>query len=696
MRAALSGAVSLPLWLPVALGAGVGVYFSLPAEPPLLVGVLGVGIPLALSVLYARRAGRSVCLLLLFCGLGFLAAQARTVAVDAPILDARLGPVEVEGTVYRWEEEAAGRGRLTVEAPTIERLGADQTPARVRVIVRTGGDRFAPGDRVRLPAVLNPPPAPVFPGDFDFARRLYFMEIGALGFSVGPVERVHLARVDDGWRARLEGLRTIVSSRIRSALPGEAGAVADALITGYRQALSEEAAESMRGAGLAHLLAISGLHLGLVTGFVFFLIRGGLALIPALALNYPIKKWAAAVALPAALFYLGLSGSGIPTTRAFIMAALVLFAILLDRNPISLRLVAVAAGIILLTTPEALLGASFQMSFAAVVALVAAFNWVTERRARRKGAPDDAARGQRTWARRLAMYFLAIVGTTLVAEVVLTAPTLYHFNRTALYGVAGNLVAMPVMAFWIMPVAVVAMLLMPLGLEEPAFALMGEGITLMLAVARSVSGAPGAEVLWPAFSATAYLAIMGGFLVLCLLKGRARLVLSAPLFVLGVAHALATPRPHVLVDSEADVMAVKAPDGLFWFSPGLGGRHARRVAAEQNGQADMPRWAWTRADHRLEGMTWLACDARGCVYTPKAGAGLTVALVHDPLAALEDCGRVDLIISFENLGPHCRDRAVVIDWPEIRANGGHAVYLDGGDIRVETVRAHRGARPWVR
>lgn len=693
----VAASVDVVLWCPVAMGVGIALYFSLPLEIPLALGLVSALTLLAFHVWAGSGRGHKTRLLLIFLLLGLVVAQLRAADVAAPILDKRMGPVTAEGRVHRFEEEARGQGRLTLSDLRIERLSPERTPDRVRIVLRTGGDRFDPGDRVRLPVILDTPPQPVYPGDYDYARRLYFERIGALGFAVGPLELIRKNTSDKAWQARIETFRTRISARIRAVLPGESGAVADALITGSRQALSDEVTEAMRGSGFAHLLAISGLHLGIVTGLVFFVLRGLLALIPRIALNYPIKKWAAAAAIPVAAFYLLMSGSGIPTTRAFIMVSLVMCAIMLDRNPISLRLVAVAAVLILLLTPEALLSASFQMSFAAVTGLVAAFAAVTEykaARARRRLAGTPPA-GRRGLGHRLALYFLAIAGTTIVAEIVLMPPTLYHFNRTALYGLAGNLLAMPLVGFWIMPAAVVAMLFMPLGLEELPLTLMGHGIDQMLLVARSLSSAPGAEFLVPAFSAGAYASMMLGLIAICLLKGWLR-TSGAPLIMVGVLFAVWTPRPNILVGGEAKVMAVKAPDGRFWFSPGLAGRHARSVASDWNGQWDQPRWDWRTGQYEEAGSPWLSCDARGCLYRPNGAGGMTVALVHDPLAAREDCAKARIVLSFENLGPHCTAPDLLVHWPDIRKNGGHAIYLNGeGTIAATTTRQFRGARPWV-
>ena len=687
---ALSGAIELPLWVPVAMGTGIACYFALPVEPPFVAGLAAVIVSAAFALLNRKNLAASVFVLVLAATVGFLAGELGAFWADAPVLNKRLGPVTIEGRVVRWEEEKVGQGRLTLGALTIHGLAPGQTPARVRLVARTGGDQFQPGDRIRFRAILQPPPVPSFPGDFDYARQLYFARTGALGFVIAPIERLGLAKDRNRLRTAVEALRTRVSARIREVLPGDRGAVADALVTGHRQALKTDVVVAMRGSGLAHLLAISGLHLGLVTGVVFFALRALLALSQRTTLYYPIKKWAAAGAIPAAAFYLLLSGAGIPTIRAFIMVSLVLLAVILDRNPISLRLVAVAASLILLFAPEALLTASFQMSFSAVVAMIVAFTAYSQYSARRSGVFGGG------WSWRIARYFLAVAMSTLIAEAVLVPTVLYQFHRMALYGLVANLFAMPIMAFWIMPAAVLAMVCMPFGLDSLALRIMGEGISWMLYVARSVSGTAGSMLHVPAFSTTAYATMMAGILALCLLRGKLRL-LCLPIGAIGIALAIATPRPDILVDGKAEVMAVRAPSGDFWFSPGLAGRHARSAAAQLNGQVTMPRWTWKEDRYRDHGRIWLSCDARSCLYAPGAVPGMTVALIHDPVAALEDCRRAKGVIAFDRLGRVCRGAPLVIDWAAIQRDGGQALFLENGGqgTTVRTVRGARGLRPWT-
>jgi len=343
---------------------------------------------------------------------------------------------------------------------------------------------------VRLRAVLQPPAEPAAPGALDFARQAYFQRLGAVGYVFGRAEVLAPADHQLPFGLWLHRLREAMAARILEALPGESGAVAAALMTGVRGAIPEEVMATMHDSGLAHLLAISGLHMGLVVGLLFFALRAGMALVPGLALRRPIKKWVAVGAILGALGYLLLTGATVPTQPAFVMVSLVLVAVMLDRRGLSLRLVAWAAVFVLAAAPESLLSASFQMSFAAVIALITGYEVTAER--------GLAALGERRLAVRVVAYLAGVAVTSLIAGLATAPFALYHFNRIAWYGLLANLVAVPLTAFWIMPWALVAFALMPFGAEALALAPMGWGIDLLLAVARDVAALPSAVSLVPA------------------------------------------------------------------------------------------------------------------------------------------------------------------------------------------------------
>ncbi len=671
------------LWLSVFLGSGVALYFALPTEPPLWLGAAGLVAVAAGAIGFRRTAHVAIVTGALGAlVLGFVVAQWRTARVAEPILAERLGPVDVAGRVTA-VESLGNAVRVILDELEIERFGEGETPASVRI--RLGGRQppLAPGNRIRVLAVLSPPSAPAAPGAFDFQRRSFFNGLGAYGFSLGAA-RIEEAPSSDGLRLKLARLRQTVSSRVTAALDGPEGAIAAALMTGMRGAIPAPLMAAIRDSGIAHLLAISGLHIGLVAGILFFGIRAALALIPRLALRQPIKKWAAGGAIAGAFAYAVCAGATVPTQRAFLMIGLVLVGVLLDRRGLTMRLVAWACAVILVFRPESLLGPSFQLSFAAVVALIAVYEAIRARR-------TFTDRGRSSWARRAVLYLGGVALTTIVAGTATTPFALFHFNRFAAYGLAANLVAVPITALWVMPWAVVAYALMPFGLEAAALAPMGWGIAIIIDVAETVAGWPGAVALLSAMPTWGLGIIAFGGLWLCLWRTRWRL-LGAPVIALGLASAMLVRPPDILVDADGNLMAVRSADGRLAISSTRSARFVRDIWTRRAGQEE-PALAWPASGTSTDGR--LRCDSFGCVYRSSAR---TVALVRRAEALLEDCWVAEVVVSVVPVRTPCPSARVVVDRFDLWRDGAHAIWLGEGDasnIRVESVNQGRGDRPWV-
>lgn len=668
------------LWLPVALGCGIVFYFLPDFEPPVWLGAACCAL-LAAAARWARRRPGMLTVLLLAAAVsgGFSVAQVRTALVAAPMLDHRHGPATVSGKAVVVESLERGR-RLTLERPRIGGLAPDRTPERVRIRVSAADPPVGVGAWIRVRAILTPPPAPSAPGAFDFQRRSYFDGLGAVGFALGrpAIVAEPSARGFDGVKLSVERLRNAVAERARTALPGAEGAVAAALLTGDRGTIPGDVMADVRNSGLAHLLAISGLHVGLVAGILFFVTRGALALVPPVALRYPVKKWAAVVGVVGAFGYALLAGATIPTQRAFLMISLVLVAVLLDRRGISMRVVAWAATVVLLLHPESILGASFQLSFAAVVALVAVYEaagpWLA--RHRRGGGP---ARG--------AVLYLAGVGLTTLIAGAATAPfAIANFNRMADYGLAANLAAVPVTALWIMPWGMLSLVLMPFGAEHVALVPMGWGIAAVLTVAGTVAGWPGSVTVVPAMPVWGLAAVTLGGLWLCLWRQRWRWW-GAAAVAMGLGSVLLTRPPDILIGGDGTPMAARLSSGLLAVTTVGGGAFERDVWLRRAGQSPPPP-AWPDGTS----LDRLSCDIGGCLY--RAG-GVTVALVRHPAVLAEDCWVADVVIATVPVRQACSGPRLVIDRFDLWRNGAHALWLDSGQFRVESVNDSRGHRPWV-
>lgn len=675
------------LWLPPFIGTGIGLYLLLPIEPPLWIGLALAAAGIALSIA-ARRyvAGSLVAIALTAASIGFLAAQIRTAIVATPMLAEEIGPVKVIGTVLAVEALPSGQ-RVLLEDVVIEGIAPEATPVRVRIRIVKRDAVVVPGDRIDLLAELAPPSPPVTPYSFDFQRAAYFRGIGAQGFAYGGPRLVEDPETTMSYLASLsagiEALRLRVAQRIRTVLPDADGGVAVALMTGSQTAIPREAVDAMRAVGLAHLLSVSGLHIGLVTGILLLAVRAGLALIPSIALRYPIKKWAAGIAFVGAFFYLLITGMGVPTQRSFLMAGLVLFAVMIDRTALSMRLVAWAAGVILLLQPETLTSPSFQLSFAAVVALIAAYETSLAWRLRK--------RSRSSWLARLPFHLLSVAVTSLVAEAATTAFALYHFSQLTLFGLVANLVAVPVTAIWIMPWAVVAYALMPFHLEVLALVPMGWGIDIVLATARIVASWPASVSYLPAMPLWGAVLVAIGGLWLTLWRRSWRWWGAAPIAAGFISIAFVTP-PHILVSGDARLVAVADANGEYVFSQERANRFEADIWMHRAGQEE--RQAWPDDGYGADGR--LLCDSLGCVYRAE---NHVVAIAWQAGALIEDCAIADLVISRDPARDLCRGgeagEPIVIDRFDLWRNGGYAIWLEPDEIRSLSVAETRGIRPWV-
>lgn len=667
------------LWLPVLLGVGIGTYFWLDSEPAMWIGP-GVLALSAVTVAAAWPSERACVPAVAVCAvaLGFAAAQAQAWWVAAPVLEHRLMATMVEGRLIAVDPLPEGT-RLIIAPSHIDRLDAAQLPARIRVRLRRDDPALVPGDWLSLRASLLPPPAPAMPGAYDFERRAFFDRLGAVGFALGAPQGLNppAGEGPSRWRQAIEAVRAQVTARIRAVLPGSTGAIAAALIAGQTHAIPPADAGAFRDAGLAHILVIAGLHMGMVAGVGFFALRALFALIPPLALRYPTKKWAAAGTLLLIFLYMLLSGATVSSRRAFAMIGLVLLAVLVDRMSVSARSVALAASAILLMTPESATGASFQMSFAAVAALIAFYETmqpVLSRWRTRAGA-----------ARRAGLYILGIAFTTMVTTIATMSFTIFHFNRFPLYSVVANALAVPITGFWVMPWAILACLLMPLHLEALALVPMGRGIELIAAIAHRVTEWPGAVLTVPSMPVGGLMLVTAGGLWLCIWRRRWRWLGLAPIAAGYLSLALTRP-PDLLVSGDGRLVAVRDGDGTYLPSTPHGDHFVEET--------------WTRHAATSLGAPWpavgeaaggsLRCDAAGCVYTAR---GRRVALIRDGGALAEDCSISDLVVSPVAAHRACRGTRI-IDRIDTWRRGGHAVWLDGNHVRVETVRDWQGDRLW--
>ncbi|UWQ93115.1 ComEC family competence protein [Rhodobacteraceae bacterium M382] len=536
-------------WVPVLLAIGIGLYFSRLTEPGMTTyaGTVGFGV-LAMGVALRWPGGLAALVwAVALVAFGFGLAGLRAHRVAGPVLDWRYyGPIE--GRVVGLDRSSTDAPRVTLDQVYLERVRPDRRPIRVRLSLHGPPETLLPGTRVMTTGHLMPPQGPAEPGGFDFRRHAWFQGLGAVGYTRNPV----LISAPSQAGQRVFKLRMAASRAIRQVLPGDVGGFAAAVTTGDRSGVSQTALQALRDSNLAHLLAISGLHMGLLAGFVFGLLRVGLSLIPSVALRLPVKRIAAAGALGVAAGYLVLSGGNVATERAFVMVAVALGAVMVDRRVFSLRAVALAALIVLVRRPETLLGPGFQMSFAATTALVAVFGWIREAEIS-LGPP---------WLQPI----LGVVISSAVAGAATGPVGAAHFNAMAHYGLIANLVSVPLMGVLVIPAAVAALCLWPIGLGWIGLKVMGWGLAWILEVARVVAGLDGAKgyVVSPD---PVVLPLIGlGFLVIILWQGRLRGVGLVPV-VLGFALWTQTVRPEVLIDANGALVGVMTDQGRALSKP---------------------------------------------------------------------------------------------------------------------------------
>jgi competence protein ComEC len=665
----------LPLWLPVGLGLGTAAWFALPdARTWTAFLLLAAALALAPQGLAAgTRWGRAVSIFFLAAILGCGNVWWKAERVAAPVLS-HARAAEFDAGIESFQRlPARDLIRLVVKP-----AGDSGLPARLRVnvdstLVPRG---IEAGATVRLRGYLMPPAPAALPGAYDFARAAWFQGIGGTGRVA--VVRVVAPPKDLGWRARLADSRQRLADHIRSKLPGGAGGIAAALATGDQGGIPEADAEAMRRSGLAHLLSVSGLHLTAVVGAVMLLTLKLLALSPTLALRFRLVLVAAAAGALAGVAYTLLTGAEVPTIRSCIAALLVLLGIALGRDALTLRLVAVAALVVLLLWPESLPGASFQMSFAAITAIVALHEHPRVR--------AMLARREEIWPVKLGRFALGLVLTGLAVELALIPIALWHFHQAGLYGALANIVAIPLTTFVIMPLEAIALLFDLAGLGAPFWWLAGSALDLLLALAHAVAASPGAVARLPTLPAAAFVPMVAGGLWLALWRTPWRRLGLVPAAA-GAAAALMTPTPDLLVTGDGRHLALRTESGELALLRGRAGDYVRELMTHSAGLDSDP--------GELEALRIAECSADFCSADLRGWrllASRSDRLV--PVEALRKaCAEADIVVSDRRLPAPCRPRWLKADRDFLARSGGLAITL-GPVPEVETT-ASGDRHPWI-
>ncbi|SDS13996.1 ComEC/Rec2 family competence protein [Bradyrhizobium canariense] len=675
--AAEAGAGRLLPWVPVAFGVGIAVYFTADHEPVEWVTAVAATALCAVAFLLRRQKIFPVAVMVAAMASGFAAATWKTALIAHDVLARPMYSVQLSGFVEA-RDIRERTDRFVLRVTQMDAPRSSTKLKRVRLSVRKGA---APdvGSFVELKARLQPPLAPLRPGSYDFGRDMYFQGIGASGFVTGAIKTVE-PPVSGGlslrYAAFMQALRDAIDARIRTTLDGDKRAIATALLTGRRDAITTPVNDAMFISGLGHVLSISGYHMAVVAGVVFFTIRALLALFPVLTTGFPIKKWAAAAALAAAAFYLLLSGNDVATQRSFFMTAVVLIAVMVDRRAVTFRTLAVAAMIVLTFAPEALVHPSFQMSFAATLGLVALIQIGMPRLF---ASPDNSVTAKvALWGGRELM---TLTLASLVAGLATTPYAAFHFHRVTPYGVLANLAAMPVVSAVVMPAGMLGLLAMPFGLDGVFWWLMGIGIDWMIVVTEWVAALPGAIGRMTAFGIGPLIAASIGIILLGLLRTPLRWS-GAIVLLLATAWALAVPQPDILISGDGHNVGVRGKDGQL---------HLMRSAKDA---FLIKEWLAADADARLPVAPSLAdgvsCDDAGCVTQMAGGAFVTLALRPEALA--DDCERATLIVTARQPPSTCASPVITTD--RLRRQGALALRRTRDGFVVDAVKPKGFDRPW--
>lgn len=682
------------LWLPVFMGAGVLAYYGLRSEPAAWIGArFAVAAFVAAVVFRDRQVLRGIALSLGFAALGFASAQYAT---------ARLPPIEADlpahamiasGTVRAVEVLSYAR-RVTLSGveltadgiPSTRTTGDAISPAGVKLArtarfrLKTGDETpVATGDTVRIRAMSRAPLPPALPGGWDTQRDAFFADLGSSGWALGPIE-VTARRAPDSLTSRLQWLREVIAGRVTAVIPGAAGAVSATLLTGASRSIPEADHAAFRQSGLAHLLAVAGLHIGIVMALAFGAARTLFALSERASLFWPAKQIAAVFALAAGGFYMVLTGAHVPIVRSFAMACLFTVAILAGRQPVSVRGLGLAGIALMLIAPYEVPGVSFQMSFSAVLALISGYEtlrpWL--RRLSGEGHP-----------RKLLSYAAVLALTSTLAGTASLPYGAYHFGHVQIYYILSNIFAVPVTALWVMPAGMIALLLMPFGLEWLALIPMGWGATVIIAIAHVTADLPDATVAVPHMPEWGLAVLSVGLAWLGLWRSWIRL--------LGIA-AIATGLVSPMFDRPPDIM-LSADAGLIGFRTDHG-VSLQQVRSGSNFTRDAWFTRWHVSDAAplpasgADAASTMICQPDTCVFRPRA-EDMSALLVRGP-SRPTSCDGVGVIVSAEPARSVCaRPSPRPVDRFTVWRDGAVAIWLEPHGARVLTDREERGDRPWV-
>ncbi len=659
------------LWVPVLFGAGIGIYFLLPGEISIWWSLALIELMIVLAVWFRYNTGFLTFLAIFsMVVLGFADIQLKAAYLNGEKGLQNEEKLYVSGRIEKIGFNYRGNQRLILSDAT--NFDRNRDLGTVRVSLRSKSSPFKVGECVEMVAQLMPLSKPVLPGGYQFDRKAYFEGLDASGYAISevlPIDCMGEPSFSNRFRYAVDELRGRIIRHIRSVLPSDQASVTAAIVAGEQGVISRKIIQNYRDSGLAHFLSISGLHMTMIAGLMFFLVRLVIAFVPPLALRCDSKKISAVFAILISVFYLFISGAEIPAQRAFIMNFIVVLGIMLGRRAISMKTISLAALLVLVFTPQALIGASFQMSFAAVIALIAFYEKYAGSLHRFLSGNDKEQTFLLKTVKIVWVYIAGILVSDLVASLATMPFAVYHFNKISVYTTLANLLAGPVIGLVIMPFVLIALLLMPLGLDYWPLRLVGWGIGLVNDITAYVASLPNAGYQVLSMPLWGLLFIVFGGLWLCLWQEAWRkwgwLLVAAGMFSIFTVRV-----PDVIVDAEADLLAVKDNQGELVILPSRGNYFAKQM------------WLEKTANKKL--------DDKKNKLIKKIYKGATVDKKWLDL----ECN--DEYCLYKRRIKYFKDRRLEVDGKPFDASqaAGAVFYLDGEKVKVKTVRDDIGVRYW--
>ena len=621
------------LWYPPLLALGTGIYFSLPQEPSKWL-TLGLIETLIVIAFLCRRRQRLLKILgaAALVVVGFMLIQIKSIYLAAAPQKFPDKTFYFKGEIAAIDSNYQGRRRFTLQ--NLQDFEGHVYAGKYRIVQRSKKGEAKVGECVEMIGRIMPLAKAVVPGGYQFDRKSYFAGLKGSGFAESRWFKIDCP---NGGRhktfsAYIADIRQKIVNRITALLPPDEAAITAAVIAGERSLIGQRLNEQYRDSGLAHFLSISGLHMSMLAGLMFFLVRFILALFPPVALQFDTKKIAAVMALAMSLIYLLISGMEIPAQRAFIMTSVVLLGVLTDRRAISMQTIALAAFLVLLFNPEVLTSASFQMSFAAVLGMIAFYEKVESRV--RKFLHID---GMNKWLRGIWLYIIGVVVSDFIASLMTLPFAVYHFNMVALYTTLGNFMAGPIIGLIIMPFVLLSLLLLPLGLDAPFIKIVGLGIKWVNDITAWVASLPYAGYQVPSMPFWGLLLIVIGGLWLMLWQEKWRL-LGWFGIIIGVMSLLTVRVPDIMISADTKAVAFKNSEGRLELVASRGARFVKSVwqskypfAETRTSLKDHPELSINEHKITLSGKTYDLDQTLGISFYKNADGSFSAETVRDTI-----------------------------------------------------------------